>query len=254
MKFKLLTLCSICFAFYHCTNKSQPEISNDSQITSSNTILDIKNDSLNIQIKEVLRSDFTSFTNSYHNTPFLGVRAECISLKELIGIVKRVENNLIIDNKDFENQYYAALINQYITDATQDSIIRNSIVNALGYDLEKSVVNIDTSIISVTDRMKYLQYANNVISDTIVSQYQISPELIEFENMELDKIMTYLSEVYDKVLILESKESQRINYKIKRMDWSSMKEKLEAELGLSFTTSFTRKEEYRIKSKSKIQI
>ena len=72
--------------------------------------------------------------------------------------------------------------------------------------------------------------------------------------MELDKIVTYLSEVYNKVLILESKESQRIDYKIKRNDWSFVKDKLEAELGLSITTSLIRNEKYQITKKNKIKI
>ncbi len=252
MKLKILTLYSICLVFYQCTNKSQPEIPTDSQITSSNTILDIKNDSLRIEIKEVQKKDFANFTNSYHINPYLELRAECVSLKELIGIVKGVEKNLIVDNKDFENQYYTAFVIQNNPDEKQDSIIRKDIVNALGYDLEKTVIN--TSIVSITDRTKFLKYANNVISDTIVSQHRISPDLIEFENMELDKIVTYLSEVYNKVLILESKESQRIDYKIKRNDWSFVKDKLEAELGLSITTSLIRNEKYHITKKNKIKI
>lgn len=251
MKFKLLVLFSICLVFYQCKNKSQTVFSDNTKSNSTKYVLNIGNDSCKIKIKEVDRSKRSNFSNSYTREPRFEIRANCISLRQLIGIIKNVDTSLIISNsKDLDNQFYSVFINQKTTTDNQDSSIKNDIMKAFDLKIQKKYFSIDTTIISMNDQTKYKRFSNNEISDTVYSKYRISKDSIEFENSDLDNIVVHLKEIYNKVLILNTSVAQRIDYKIKRDDWESVKDKLESDLGIHFKTHVTQIEKYLITDQS----
>jgi hypothetical protein len=130
MQFRLLILFAVCTTFYNCKNKPSD--------TAQNHILEYENESYKVKITEVKKNDFTSFKNMYHNEPFLGIKAECISLKELLGIINKVDTSaIVLKNKDFKNKYYSAFIDQKLMNKSQESIITNSIIEALKIQVEK---------------------------------------------------------------------------------------------------------------------
>lgn len=253
MKFKLLVLFSICLVFYQCKNKPQTVLSDNTESNSIRYVLNIENDSCKIEIKEVDKSKRSNFSNGYNREPRFGVRADCLSLKELVGIIKDIDTSLIISNsKDLDNQFYSVLIKQKTTTDNQDSTIKNDIIKAFDLNIQKKIFSIDTTIISMNDQTKYTKFYNKEISDTVSSKYRISEDLIEFENSDLNNIVVHLREIYNKVLILDTRVSQRIDYKIKRDNWESIKDKLESDLGIHFKTHVTQIEKYIITDQSSV--
>ncbi len=246
MKLNFLALLMICFLFTNCKNKS--ETSETINISPIEYVLNFENDSCKLVIKEVNKSNFSSYKNSHQSAPFLEMKADCISLKELLGIIKGIEvNSIIFNNKSFENQYYSVFIDQKVISDLQDSIIKSNIIESLNVVIEKETFNIDTLMVSVDNRVKFLKYANTTISDTIRSQSRLSQDSIIFENYNLERILAFLSKEFDKTLCLSVEEPQRLNIKISKSDWNSTKIKLESDLGLDFNIERTHDEKYTVR-------
>lgn len=251
MKFKLLVLFSICLTFYQCKNGSQPVLSNNINTDSIKYVLNIENDSCKIEIKEIDKSKLFNLSNGYSYEPRLDVRADCLSLKELVGIIRNIDTSIIITNSQgLKNKFYSVLIKQNTRTNQHDSMIINDIIKAFDINIEKKIFSIDTTFISMNDLTKYKKYSSITIGDTVFSKYRISEDLIEFENTGLDGIVAHLSKIFNKALILDTKVSQRIDYKIRRNDWESIKDKLESDLGIHFNTQVTQIEKYVINDQS----
>lgn len=182
------------------------------------------------------------------------MRADCISLNELLCLVKDIDKaDIVFDYTGLENRYYTVFIEQRIFNTKQDSIIKSKIIDALSVKIEKKSLNIDTTIVTVTDRDKFMKYANMTISDTIVSKFIVSKDSLQFENFEVEKILSRLSAEYENALIFDSEETQRINIKFKKENWESTKEKLQTDLGLDFNIVTTQKEKYFVSRKFEIE-
>jgi len=246
MNFKLIALIAVCISFTYCTFNCQTNTSGFKVTQISTGILDVKNEYYSVKIAKVNREAISNFTNSHHTTPYLGIKAECISLKELLGIIRDIEPSSIIMNEELENQFFSVFIHQSRIDEVQDSSIKSDIIKALELNIDVKTFNFDSTIVSVNNREKYLQHANKVGHDKNRSVHTLSQEYIEFENMQLKDILGHLSEIYDKVFVLETEEPQRINFKIKRNDWSLIKVKLESDLGLNFNEYIVKEEKIKV--------
>ncbi|MCW3806331.1 hypothetical protein [Plebeiibacterium marinum] len=255
MNIKLLTSFAICLILTNCKNISETTGHNNNVVLNTNKyVLDFENDSCKVTIKEVNKKDFASFKNSYCSEPFLGMKADCISLKQLLSIIKKTDStSILIDNDEFNHPYYSAFIDQKVICKMQDTLIKKKIIDALLITIEKKLFTIDTIMVTVNDKEKYTRFSNMVISDTIVSKSIVSQDSVIFENFELEKILTHLGGDFNKVLKLDSKEIQRIDLKLKRSDWDTTREKLETDLGLAFNTKSASKEKYIVKSLSMIK-
>jgi hypothetical protein len=246
MKFRVFILFAVCTIFYNCKNKPSDIIQNH--------ILEYENECYKVKITEVNKNDFTSFKNSYHKEPFFGIKAECISLKELLGIIKRVDTSaIVLNNKDFKNKYYSTFIDQKLRNKSQESIITNSIIEALNIQVEKSFFEIDTVTTSITNKIKYLKHIHQIdrkIGGTIRTEYRCSNNLKIFKNYKLEDILSVLNKEFDNHLVLKNKESERINIELKGSDWNSTKAELESNLGLTFNTlNSSQKEKYLVMKK-----
>lgn len=246
MKFRLFILFAVCITLYNCKNKPSETIQNH--------ILEYENECYKVKITEVNKNDFASFKNSYHNEPFLGIKAECISLKELLGIIKKVDTSAIVLNtKDFKNKYYSAYIDQKLMNRSQETIITSSIIEALKIQVEKRFFKIDTVTTSINNKAKYLKHIHQIdrkIGDTIKTEYSYSHNLKIFKNYKLEDILSVLNKEFDNHLVLKNKESKRINIELKGRDWNSTKAELESNLGLTFyTLNSSQKEKYLVKKK-----
>lgn len=243
MTIRILTILTVCLLLTNCNNYEK-----------GNFILVFENDSCSIIMKEVNKNDFSRFTNSCETTPYLNMRADCISLNELLCLVKDIDKaDIVFDYTGLENRYYTVFIEQRIFNTKQDSIIKSKIIDALSVKIEKKSLNIDTTIVTVTDRDKFMKYANMTISDTIVSKFIVSKDSLQFENFEVEKILSRLSAEYENALIFDSEETQRINIKFKKENWESTKEKLQTDLGLDFNIVTTQKEKYFVSRKFEIE-
>jgi len=254
MKLKLLFFLSICLLFTDCKNKTKALVHDDTESNTFNYRFNYENDSCKINIKEVNISNICNFTNRYTNEPFLTMHSDCISLEELLCILKDIDKtSIILDSKDLENKYYSVIVDQKVNNARQDSMIKSKIIDALSIKIEKKIYNIDTIMITVSDRKKFVKHTNTTISDTILSKARISQDSMIFENYELEKILALISEEYDNALILASKETRRINLKLKKTDWNILKENLKSDLGLALKTVTYQKLNYIVKRKSLIE-
>jgi len=250
MKLKLLFFLSICLLFTNCKNKTKALVSDDSLSNTISCRFNYENDSCKISIKEVNIRNISNITNSYTIKPFFTMHSECISLNELLRILKDIDTtSIILYSNDLENKYYSVIVDQKVNDARQDSLIKSKIIDALSIKIEKKLYNIDTIMITVSDRKKFVKHINTTISKKNLSKARISQDSMIFENYELDKIIALMSEVYDNVPIRASKETRRINLKLKRADWNILKENLKSELGLAFNTVTYQKLNYIVKRK-----
>jgi hypothetical protein len=246
MKFRLFILFAVCTTLYNCKNKPSNTIQNH--------ILEYENECYKVKITEVNKNDLTSFKNMYHNEPFLGIKAECISLKELLGIIKNVDTSaIVLKNKDFKNKYYSAFIDQKLRNKSQESIIANSLIDAFKIEVYKSFFEIDTVITSINNKAKYLKHIHQIdrkIGDTIKTEYRCSNNLKIFKNYKLEDILSVLNKEFDNHIVLKNKESKRINIELKGRDWNSTKAELESNLGLTFNTlNSSQKEKYLVMKK-----
>ena len=254
MKFNFHALMMICLLITNCKNKTTTTKTDDTSPIPAQTVLSIETDSFKVIIKEVDKSNHPSYLNSQHSEPFLGMKAECISLKELLGIIKGIElNSIILEDKSLENQYYSVLVNQNVINSQQDSIVKYKIFESLNLGIKKKVFNIDTVIVTVDNKRKFLKYANNTVSDTIRSQSMLSQDSLIFENYNLEKILATLSKEFNKTLFLNVEEPQRINIKLRKSDWNSTKAKLEFDLGLAFSVETTQEEKYIVSKNALIE-
>ncbi len=247
MKLYIYTLMMICFLFSNCNKKSTTETS-DLYTNTSKYVLNLETDSYKVVINKVDKRNFENYRNSHHSEPFLGMKAECISLKELLSIIKDIQvNSIILDNKSLENQFYSVQVTQKTISNIQDSTIKSDIVESLNVIIEKKSFNIDTLMVSIDNKRKFLKHANNTVSDTIISQSRLSQDSIIFENYNLEKILASLSKEFDKTLSLSVEEPQKIDFKLAKSDWNSIKEKMKADLGLAFNINTTQVEKYTVR-------
>lgn len=245
MKINICALMMICLLLMNCKNKLVTKETSDTYPIPLKNVLNIETDSCKVIIKEVDKSNFSSYTNSHHCEPFLGMKAECISLKELLGIIKDIDvNSIILENKSLENQYYGVVVDQQMISSLQDSMIKNKIIESLNLNIKKKTFYIDTVMVSVGNKRKFLKFANTIVSDTIRSQSSLSQDSIIFENYNLEKILAFLSREFDKTLFLCVEEHQRINIRLRKGDWYSTKAKLESDLGLAFNIKTTQEEKF----------
>ncbi len=254
MKLIFLALMIVCLLFNNCKSKSTKTEKSDLAVNPPKYVLSLETDSCKVIIKEVNQSNFQSYKNSHYSEPFFGMNAECISLKDLLGIIKDIEvNSIIFENKNLENQYYGVLVDQKVMSSQQDSMIKSNIIESLKINIEKKTFNIDTVMVSVGNKRKFLKYANTIVSDTIRSQSILSQDSMIFENYNLEKILTSLSKEFNKTLSLCVEEPQRINIKLRKSDWNSTKAKLESELGLAFNIKTTQEEKYIVRTDNLVE-
>jgi len=184
---------------------------------TNTSILNIENDAYKIEIKKVNRNDFSKFTNSFTTSPFLAMNAECISLEEFIGRLKSMDAvPVIMKNKNLDDQYYSVFISQNYIDSVQESKVKRIIVKALGLKIEEKIFKIDTTVVAMHSKNKFMKHANIVVSDTIKTISKISHIHMEFTNMLIEDIMTCMGEKYKKVFVLGEKESQKDKLEFKR--------------------------------------
>lgn len=234
-----------CLLLTSCKNKLATKEASDTSPIPLKYVLNLETDSCNVIIKEVDKSNFSNYTNIYKSEPFLGLKAECISLKELLVIIKDIDvNSIIFENKSLENQYYGVVVDQKVISSLQESMIKNKILESLNLNIKKKTFSIDTVMVSVVNKRKFLKFANTTVSDTIRSQSSLSQDSIIFENYNLEKILAFLSREFDKTLFLCVEEPQRINIRLRKSDWYSTKAKLESDLGLAFNIKTTQEEKF----------
>lgn len=246
MKLKLLFFISICLLFTNCKNKTKDLV----PVETESKAFNYENDSCKIHIKEVNINNISHYTNSYTIDPFLTMHSDCISLVDLLCILKDIDKTSItLDSKDLENKHYSVIVDQQEKNARQDSMIKSKIMEALPIKIEKNSYTIDTIMISVSDRKKFVKHTNTTISDTIRSKAKISQDSMVFENYTLKDIIALISKEYDKALVLPSKETRRINLKLKKTDWNILEENLKSDLGLALNTVTYQKMNYIVKKK-----
>jgi hypothetical protein len=243
----IIVLLAISLSLINCTTNSK----SNNQTCINDFILNYENDSFKIHIKEVSKINLASFTNRISKGPNVGINAECLSMKELVGLLKCVDTSLIIiSDKELDSRYFNVLIEQDLIKDSQDSIILIKILNKYGLDIKIDTFIVDTTIVSINDKSKFLKFSNKVVRDTITSEITLSQDSIGFKNTKLESIAANLSKIYNKTFILKTNVPQRIDYKFKRNDWELTKLKLESELGLRFDKHLTQKEKYNIRTKA----
>jgi hypothetical protein len=128
-------------------------------------------------------------------------------------------------------------------------MIECKIFDALSIEINKKTFNIETSMVTVHDKEKYAKHSQIKASDTLEIKLCTWEDSVSFENFELEKILAFLGEEYNRVFII-SEETPRINFKLKKGDWNLTEEKLEADLGLALDTKTVQEERYVLAKES----
>ncbi|WP_215223872.1 hypothetical protein [Echinicola shivajiensis] len=233
-QFKPLYPC--CIIFVNCTNKPKADTSKEIISSEDIIILDVETQGYKILIEEIENPKKSIITNSHSLTPYLGVKADYISLRDLMGLIKNIDPSSIeLANRSLDNKHYSVLISQNWVDENREEKIKNAIIEALGISIETQQTYFDTTVVALSERSKFLKFSSEQPEKTIKNKFTLSRDFISFENTDLDNLVASLDSHFNKVLTLNSKETQRINYKIKRADWNTTKIRLETGLGLSFS-------------------
>lgn len=261
MKTKLLSLIIACLLLSNCTSPSAHKEESASNANRSEQLLNIDTDKYQIVLKKVKKTELQNATVGYHYEPYFGIKADYLSLKDLLHITMNVEaKDIIVENESLKNQYFSILIDQKLTSNNQqDSIIKSTVLDALHINIQKETLKVDTIIVSIGNKKKFLRHVNTTtpssINDTndtirIRSEYALSVDSMTFENYEIEELLRAVNREYDnKPLVLNPTASQRVDFKLKRDDWDTVISTLESELGLTFTTKTSQEEKYIVTKK-----
>ena len=256
---KITTLLSIAFLFCQCGLENGQGDNVIEKFINKRHLLIIENDSCDVNIRERNSSSIEIVKNAFYDSPFLRLDCESISLKKLISLTLNVDTSFIVFEDNLLNsKHYRAFVHQKETNEKEDSKLRKKIIGALGLFVEKEFITVDTTVVSLSDKNKYLMYLSEQKNGK-ESSFQISraslpdgSKLVSgsmtFDNYKLSEIMSKIGEEVDKTLVISADVNETITYSIKFSDWEALKEKLEDDLGLSFNTYSSQIGIYKVKT------
>ncbi|WP_435263670.1 hypothetical protein [Tenacibaculum sp. nBUS_03] len=188
--------------------------------------LETKN--FNLEISSVYRKH-GNFKNQLRNYP-LFIDADKIDLKEVLGILLRVDTSIIkIRNKELKNQFF----NVFIEPKNSDSIVNKTILTTIldEWNLRLEEKNNKSYAIEILDSTKYNNFKSTK-KNFVNYVYNLS-DSIKVSNCNLKKIAEVLNSEYAEEIVFNN-ESKRINYTWKKIEFDDLQTQLQHDLGVSF--------------------
>lgn len=191
-----------------------------------NKSLKLETEAYQIEMKKA--SNFHSnFTNLTRESP-LYIKAERLSLKDIVGIlIKTDTTNIKFENKKLENEYYSLYITQKDEKQPINKIVLNELLNSLNLELEATTVK--TFKMVIKDTLKYSKFINSS-SDNSSYVFE-SNDSIKIKNCDLKKLTEIMNSEFQEETTA-SNNYRKINYSWKKTSFEKLRQNLNNDLGL----------------------
>jgi hypothetical protein len=183
------------------------------------------------------------FTNHIQKTP-LNINAENITLKEIFGILIKIDtSNINFDDEKLQNENYNLLIEQKDENIPVNEVVLKKIINEFNLKLIKK--KYQSFNVSIENSLKYSSHISK--SKNKISSVTISKDSIKVSNCDLNKLVEILNSEFPEKSTCNI-NSERIDYEWKKSSFEKLKLQLKNDLGINFLNINNDVIRYRIKN------